>query len=242
MSSPCVDISIGTKRKRTKNTSREQMEIYLQAMENDYVLRSNTINPTLGPTYLQDKWDQLALELNSAGDGPILTVDEWKKRFTDWKYSLQAKKRKIESHRTKTGGGPMMKTILSEIEERALDVWGRVTVEGADVTRYEGINVNNDQVQPILIEVLNEETVTLDEQEKEKVEERKKNTVIKKTKEKPLSLLAEKLVTVTDENTKSQKDLVEAIQNFSKEYCDLQRKKLEFKIKSFQYLHPDFKM
>lgn len=74
-----VDNVCDRKRKRTKNTSREQLEIYLEAMENDHVLRSNTINPTLDPTYLQDKWDQLALQLNSVGDGPILNAEEWKK-------------------------------------------------------------------------------------------------------------------------------------------------------------------
>lgn len=44
----------------------------------------------------------------------------------------------------------MTNAKLLSTEERALDVWGRVTVEGADVTRYEGINSIEDG--PILIE------------------------------------------------------------------------------------------
>lgn len=68
-----------TKRKRSKNTTAQQFELYLEAMEGDYVFRSNTINPSLPPNYLNHKWEELTAKLNGVGDGPALTVDEWKK-------------------------------------------------------------------------------------------------------------------------------------------------------------------
>ncbi|KAF5285067.1 hypothetical protein FQA39_LY16756 [Lamprigera yunnana] len=95
------------------------MELYLQALENDYVLRSNTINPTLPPNYIQEKWDELTLQLNGiGGDGPVLTSEEWKKRFVDWKYATKAKYRKINTHRTGTGGSPSITIPLTPFEER----------------------------------------------------------------------------------------------------------------------------
>ncbi|KAK9681057.1 Myb/SANT-like DNA-binding domain [Popillia japonica] len=82
------------KRARTRNTSVEQYNTYLAMMENDFYFRSNTINPSIGVNYTENKWKELAKLLNVCGDGPQLAVDEWKKRFTDWKYSVRQKYRK----------------------------------------------------------------------------------------------------------------------------------------------------
>ncbi|KAL1512981.1 hypothetical protein ABEB36_002475 [Hypothenemus hampei] len=57
------------KRKRTKNTTVSQYEIYLDQMENNYAFRSNTINPTLPVDYIEKRWDDLVNKLNCTGDG-----------------------------------------------------------------------------------------------------------------------------------------------------------------------------
>ena len=67
------------KRKRTKNTTTEQYELYLVAIENDYVFKSNTINPTLEPNYIANKWQDLSIKLNAIGQGPALHGEGWKK-------------------------------------------------------------------------------------------------------------------------------------------------------------------
>lgn len=69
------------KRKRTKNTSQEQYEIYVNLLESDYVFRSGTFDPTLGENYIENKWQDLCTLLNSMDGGPHLTVDEWKKVY-----------------------------------------------------------------------------------------------------------------------------------------------------------------
>lgn len=53
--------------------------MYLQVMESDYAFRSGTINPTLEENYINNKWDALVKKLNASGDGPNLSVEEWKK-------------------------------------------------------------------------------------------------------------------------------------------------------------------
>jgi hypothetical protein len=68
-----------TKRKRTQKTSHNQYEQYLQFMKGDAVFRSGTINPTVNPDYVQEKWKRLTAALNSEGNGPVLTCEEWKK-------------------------------------------------------------------------------------------------------------------------------------------------------------------
>ncbi|GLV40831.1 proliferation disrupter [Carabus blaptoides fortunei] len=84
--------------------------------------------------------------LNSVGDGPHLTVDEWKKRFADWKYAIRAKYRKISEHRNRTGSGPQSDIKLSPLEERALSAWGKVVVTGTPfVSNYDGVNLLSDE-------------------------------------------------------------------------------------------------
>lgn len=71
------------KRKKTEentiNTSKEQYELYLSFLENDYAFRSGTINPTLSNNYIPKQWEELSNKLNAIGEGPNLTPDEWKK-------------------------------------------------------------------------------------------------------------------------------------------------------------------
>ncbi|KAL1493842.1 hypothetical protein ABEB36_009528 [Hypothenemus hampei] len=57
------------KRKRTKNTTMSQYEIYLDQMENDYAFRSNTVNPTLSVDCIEKRREDLVNKLNSTGDG-----------------------------------------------------------------------------------------------------------------------------------------------------------------------------
>ncbi|EZA53123.1 hypothetical protein X777_07420, partial [Ooceraea biroi] len=110
----------GKKRKRTQNTSKEQYELYLSFLENDYAFRSGTINPTLSDNYIPQK------------------------RFTDWKYATRIKYRKKCQHRSQTGSGPQSDITLSELEERALSAWGKIVVTGNnDVTQYEGLEVTS---------------------------------------------------------------------------------------------------
>jgi hypothetical protein len=48
-------------------------------MEGDAVFRSSTINPTVKPDNVQEKWKRLTAALNSEGNGPVLTCEEGKK-------------------------------------------------------------------------------------------------------------------------------------------------------------------
>ena len=67
------------KRKQTLNTTPAQYEIYVEEMERDVSFRTGTINPTQPPDYLRTVWENLAVRLNSLGEGPTLNADDWKK-------------------------------------------------------------------------------------------------------------------------------------------------------------------
>ncbi|KAF5292306.1 hypothetical protein FQA39_LY03340 [Lamprigera yunnana] len=259
-------IECSKKRKRTKNTSNEQMELYLQAMENDYVLRSNTINPTFPPNYIQEKWEELTLQLNGiGGDGPVLTSEEWKKRFVDWKYATKAKYRKINTHRTGTGGGPRITISLTQFEERGLDVWGRVTVQGmTTVTQYEGIPTTADQQENLYVQANPasstyevepadvDNLVTFvqcgqvsDNNEENPPRPSHSNTETysrpSRVRPKPLSILAESLLQNTDTNVTQQTEFLQIFKKFTEGYISIEEETLEFEIKKFKFLNPNFK-
>lgn len=77
-------------------------------MEQDYILRSGTVNPTVPENYIQKKWEDLILKLNSSGNGACLSVEDWKKvcnnfvamRYVYAKYSSQFMSNKMEMTNT----------------------------------------------------------------------------------------------------------------------------------------------
>lgn len=52
--------------------------------------------------------------------------------FKNWKYAIRHKARKIVEDQKATGGGPSTSTSLTDIEERAVKVWGKVVTTGVD--------------------------------------------------------------------------------------------------------------
>ncbi|KAK5641164.1 hypothetical protein RI129_009711 [Pyrocoelia pectoralis] len=230
------------------------MKLYLQAMENDYVLRSNTINPTLPPNYIQEKWDELTLQLNGiGGDGPVLTSEEWKKRFVDWKYATKAKYRKINTHRTGTGGGPSITISLTPFEERGLDVWGRVTVQGmTTVTQYEGIPTTADQQENLYVQanpasstyevepadVDNLVTFVQCGQCRITMKKIPPGQVIQTQK------LAHDRVELGQSHYQywqKQTEFLQIFKKFTEGYISIEEKTLECEIKKFKFLNPNFK-
>ncbi|KAL1514113.1 hypothetical protein ABEB36_003429 [Hypothenemus hampei] len=240
------------KRKRTKNTTTTQYEIYLDVMERDYAFRSNTIDPTLPVDYIEKKWEELTNKLNSTGDGgPVISKDEWKKRFMDWKYATKAKIRKINAHRKKTGGGPDINLRMTDLEERALAVWGRVTVDGDEnATQYEGIPIDTaasssyKEPPPTQVDIIFIDELVQKEMPNEGNENKEKNEAIKKSKrvrsEKSFSAIAEQLIDITNNNANIQKECNQVLKTFCDNYVRIKSSKLDFEIKKFKYLHPDF--
>ncbi|KAK4886109.1 hypothetical protein RN001_002380 [Aquatica leii] len=126
------------KKKRLAKTSTFQYETYLSFMEECDIFRTGIINPTVPSDYILKKWEQLTVKLNNCDTGPILSVTEWQKRFSNWKNSTRMKYRsKVEDLKC-TGGGPESNIQLSVLEERGLSVWGRVAVTGTTKVKLVG--------------------------------------------------------------------------------------------------------
>ncbi|CAH1106900.1 unnamed protein product [Psylliodes chrysocephalus] len=121
------------KKLRGANTAVVQYEEYVKFLENDEIFRTGTINPSVAENYIKQKWEELTTKLNAKSKGPQLNTDKWIQRFSDWKHSTRFKYRKYLVNKNKTGGGPEVKNPLSSLEERAINAWGKVVVEGSSL-------------------------------------------------------------------------------------------------------------
>lgn len=146
-----------------------------------------------------------------------------------------------------------------------------VTVEGCqNVTSYEGIpaieliapaieSTETTESMPststsenIIIECLDE---SQDEENDEPHSERERESISfknsrsrKRTRPKPLSALAENLINVSKTNSQLTETLCKQVKKFTdayilveKEKVEIKKEKLDFEIKKFKFLHPNFK-
>ncbi|XP_018564930.1 uncharacterized protein LOC108906202 [Anoplophora glabripennis] len=151
---PCI-----LKRKRTSKTSEEQLLEYIKLMEEDIIFRTKTITPGTEPDeYVNKKWEKLARKLNALDTGPQLSVANWKTRFTNYKNTTRAKYRKKMEDMKRTGGGPPTEILLSPLEERLLDICGRVAVTGSKkVTVTGGLQSYLKENEPEMVQDINSE-------------------------------------------------------------------------------------
>lgn len=62
-----------------KRTTKAQFGIYLNYLSSHDILRTQKMTPNCGPEIVDALWEELQGSLNSCGDGPVRTVQEWKK-------------------------------------------------------------------------------------------------------------------------------------------------------------------
>ncbi|CAG9764439.1 unnamed protein product [Ceutorhynchus assimilis] len=98
-------------------------EIILDWLErNPEMVSGRGIGPT-GKSNLKEKWENLAITLNSLGY-TNKSAEKWMKTWTDFKCNLKRKAADIKKEQNKTGGGPSTSKALNEFEERALQLLG----------------------------------------------------------------------------------------------------------------------
>lgn len=110
-------------------THSGQYEIYVAHMLAHDQLRTGAGDPIK----LNSLWDALAMEMNAYGAGPKKTATEWRHTLRSWKNQTRSKARFIMDHGQGTGGGAACSKTLTDIEERALSIWGLEAVKGLQV-------------------------------------------------------------------------------------------------------------
>lgn len=94
--------------------------MYIELLEKDAVFRSGTTPRDMEPNYLNNKWKELSIKLNTCQNGPQLSPEEWKKRLNDWKNSTRCKYRRSVSGEKDIS--------MSPLEVKALSLFGKTPV------------------------------------------------------------------------------------------------------------------
>lgn len=126
----CVSLSskfLAEKAKRSTRTHAGQFEIFVGHVAEHEQLRTGAGDPVK----LGKLWQNLTAQLNAYGAAPTKTTEGWQSTFMNWKHQLRRKARVIKEHANGTGGGPPCDKKLTDIEERALSLWGREVIHGS---------------------------------------------------------------------------------------------------------------
>ncbi|KAF5278232.1 hypothetical protein FQR65_LT15721 [Abscondita terminalis] len=107
-------------------------EIITNFVENYPVVATGKFQGPNGKSHYRKLWEELTLQLNSAGLGQRST-EKWQKTWTDFKYTLKKKASAHHQDLNQTGGGPAKIPKLNYLEMRMLHVLGKTFYSGLDV-------------------------------------------------------------------------------------------------------------
>lgn len=116
--------------KRAPKTTEAQYLKYVEFLEQHPNFVQGSMSSGYDEQALANDWAELVELLNAVPGGPNLTKVVWQNRFQEWRYSLNAKQKKLVAEANSTGGGPPTAKPLKEHEERALEVFGSTANTG----------------------------------------------------------------------------------------------------------------
>ncbi|KMQ81958.1 hypothetical protein RF55_24668, partial [Lasius niger] len=102
-------------------------------------------------TLQKDIWEEITNKLNSSGEGPVKTVQEWIKSWSDWKMYVLKKETNRRRNVQSTGGGPPKLVNFTDLEEQLLEILtpeaaGMANIPQAGFPSKKGTNVLNEEV------------------------------------------------------------------------------------------------
>ncbi|RVE40941.1 hypothetical protein evm_014410 [Chilo suppressalis] len=110
-------------------TSNNQFEIMVDFMERNGDLNKPVDGPN-GRLAAAIKWTELSNVLNLDTTGSSKPVEKWKKVWSDFKNNTKRKAAKISRAASGTGGGPACKLVLTDLEQRVLELIGTQAATG----------------------------------------------------------------------------------------------------------------
>ncbi|CAG9769224.1 unnamed protein product [Ceutorhynchus assimilis] len=132
-------MALTEKGKRAGKTTRAQYQIYLDELQTNNFFRESKFDAS-DPDILKRTWEELSVKLNASG-GPIREVAGWKRVFTDWRSQVRGKARKIKCAMVETGNAGDPPKSLTDLEERLLEITGKVVVDGMSGVPEIGLEV-----------------------------------------------------------------------------------------------------
>ncbi|XP_077273047.1 uncharacterized protein LOC143903377 [Temnothorax americanus] len=105
------------------NVTYKQREILLDSLkQHPEIIRGRVSRKSESRKELKDIWEQITNKLNSSGEGPVKTVQEWIKSWSDWKTYVLKKKTNRRRNVQGTGGGPPKIVNFTDLEAQLLEI------------------------------------------------------------------------------------------------------------------------
>lgn len=117
------------KKKRKKNFSQEELTVLVDEVNEHKKVLFEKFSDTLTNEKKEKYWRQIALKINAVSLVER-SVDEIRKKWTDWCSITKAKASKISAEMTKTGSGTSDVVALTPLEEKIASILGRTAIEG----------------------------------------------------------------------------------------------------------------
>nr|CAI5860924.1 unnamed protein product [Callosobruchus analis] len=114
---------------RNKKTSKPQMEVMVQFLEENKIIIYGKSHP-MQTSQIEEKWRELSEKLNEVPNGARKEIKDWKSFFYQWKSKIKKRAREQRQHISQTGGGGYICSELSETENRLMGLIGWAHVVG----------------------------------------------------------------------------------------------------------------
>ncbi|XP_037867867.1 uncharacterized protein LOC119628707 [Bombyx mori] len=113
-------------------TSHSQYLTMVEFMEANGDLSKPSGGPR-GRNFIQMKWKELTGILNSDSSGDPKSEDKWRKVWSDYKNNCKKKCAKINRAASGTGGGPALHLLLTDLEQRVMQIIGVQAATGMEI-------------------------------------------------------------------------------------------------------------
>ncbi|KAK4882435.1 hypothetical protein RN001_005754 [Aquatica leii] len=140
---------ISAKKAPVAEVDEKHWEIIVNFVENYPVVATGKFQGPNGKVQYRKLWEELTLQLNSAGLGQR-TTEKWQKTWTDFKYTLKKKASAYQQGLHHTGGGAATIPKVTELVVRILNVLGTTFYAGLADIKEMGVGGNVENPEELL--------------------------------------------------------------------------------------------
>ncbi|XP_067119755.1 uncharacterized protein [Centruroides vittatus] len=129
--------------------SSEQMEILVTELQKRPYLAKGKLDGNISKNTLRDGWQEIRDKVNCLADGPLIEVEQLKKRWSQWRSRTKSKAAALRKVILRTGGGKRSTPPLTDLEEKVLSLIGNEEFGLEEENLYELGVCTTSSVEPL---------------------------------------------------------------------------------------------
>ncbi|XP_067142720.1 uncharacterized protein [Centruroides vittatus] len=129
--------------------SSEQMEMLVTELQKRPYLAKGKLDGNISKNTLRDGWQEIRDKVNCLADGPLIEVEQLKKRWSQWRSRTKSKAAALRKDILRTGGGKRSTPPLTDLEEKVLSLIGNEEFGLEEENLYELGACTTSSVEPL---------------------------------------------------------------------------------------------